>query len=102
MLEVSKLGYVMRDCDFIIDKGGTELYRMSSKYGEPSFHSINGVMLPTYKFTEHGKYTISVEIAGIFFTPIKPVFANFSALAHPTTDGKIELKLSFSRPRFQK
>ena len=82
------------DCDFIIDKDGTEMYRMSSKYGEPFFHSINGVMLPNYKFTEHGNYTISVEIAGILFTPIKPVFVNFSAIASPTMEEKIELKLS--------
>lgn len=65
------------DCDFIIQKDGIELFRMSTKYGEPFFHSINGVMLPSFKFTESGKYTISVEVAGIFFVPIEPVFANF-------------------------
>ena len=57
------------DCDFIIQKDGIELYRMYTKYGEPFFHSINGVMLPTYKFTESGKYTISVEIAEYFLIP---------------------------------
>jgi hypothetical protein len=34
------------DCDFIIQRDGIELFKMSSKYGEPFFHSINGVMLP--------------------------------------------------------
>jgi hypothetical protein len=82
------------DCDFIIQKDGIELFKMSTKYGEPFFHSINGVMLPTFKFTESGKYTISIEIAGIFFVPIKPVYANFSAMIIPTTEGKVEIKLS--------
>ena len=82
------------DCDFIIDKNGTELFRMSSKYGEPFFHSINGVMLPAFKFTEPGKYEISIEIAGIFFTPIEPVFANFSAMVIPAAEEKMQLKLS--------
>ena len=82
------------DCDFIIQKDGIELYRMSTKYGEPFFHSINGVMLPTYKFTESGKYTISVEIAGILFNPIEPVFANFTSMVSPAAEGKLEIKMS--------
>ena len=70
------------------------LFRMPTKYGEPFFHSINGVMLPSFKFSESGKNTISVEIAGIFFIPIEPVFANFSAMVIPTTEGKLEITLS--------
>src|SRR5881397_1832530 len=31
------------DCDFIIERDGIELFKMSTKYGEPRFHSINGV-----------------------------------------------------------
>lgn len=82
------------DCDFIIQKDGIELFRMSTKYGEPFFHSINGVMLPSFKFVESGKYTISVEIAGILFNPIEPVFANFSAIVSPAVEGKLGIKIS--------
>ena len=67
------------DCDFIIQRDGIELYKMSTKYGEPFYHSINGVMLPSFRFSDSGKYTISVEIAAQLFIPITPVFDNFSA-----------------------
>ena len=82
------------DCDFIILRDGIELYKMSTKYGEPLFHSINGAMLPSFPFSEPGMYKISVEIAGDFFIPIKPVFANFSAIVSPTTDGNLKINLS--------
>ena len=82
------------DCDFIIQRDGIELFKMSTKYGEPFYHSINGVMLPSFRFSEPGKYTISVEIAAQFFIPIGPVFANFSAAVSPTTDGNSEINLS--------
>jgi hypothetical protein len=82
------------DCDFIIQRDGIELFKMSSKYGEPFFHSINGVMLPSFRFSEPGRYTISVEIAGQLFIPIGPVFANFSAAVSPTAEGNLEIKLS--------
>ena len=82
------------DCDFIIQRDGVDLFKMSSKYGEPFFHSINGVMLPSFRFNETGKYTISVEIAGQLFIPIGPVFANFSAAVSPTADGNLQIKLS--------
>ncbi len=82
------------DCDFIIQRDGIELFRMSTKYGEPFFHSINGVMLPSFRFSESGNYTISVEIAAQLFIPITPVFANFSAKVIPAADGNLEIKLS--------
>ena len=82
------------DCDFIIQRDGIELYKMSTKYGEPFYHSINGVMLPSFRFSDSGKYTISVEIAAQFFIPIGPVFANFSAAVSPTSDGNLKVNLS--------
>src|SRR5438093_10390403 len=82
------------DCDFIILRDGIELYKMSTKYGEPLFHSINGVMLPSFPFSKQGMYKISVEIAGDFFIPINPVFANFSAMVSPTTDGNLKFNIS--------
>lgn len=82
------------DCDFIIQRNGVELYKMSTKYGEPLFHSISGVMLPSFRFTEPGKYTISVEIAAVFFVPIEPTFANFSSVVSSAAAGNLEIKLS--------
>jgi len=82
------------DCDFIIQRDGIELFKMSTKYGEPFYHSINGVMLPSFRFSEPGKYSISVEIAAQFFIPIGPVFANFSAAVSPAADGNLAIKLS--------
>jgi hypothetical protein len=82
------------DCDFIIQRNGVELYKMSTKYGEPLYHSINGVMLPSFGFNEPGKYTISVEIAAVFFVPIEPALANFSATVTPITGGNVEIMLS--------
>ena len=80
--------------DFIIQRDGIELYKMSTKYGEPLFHSINGAILPSFRFSEPGNYTISVEIAAQFFIPIGPVFANFSAAVSPTSDGNLKVNLS--------
>jgi hypothetical protein len=82
------------DCDFIIQRDGIELFKMSTKYGEPFYHSINGVMLPSFPFSERGNYAISVEIAAQLFIPITPVFANFSAAVSPAADGNLEIKLS--------
>jgi hypothetical protein len=82
------------DCDFIIQRDGIELFKMSTKYGEPFYHSINGVMLPSFRFSEPGNYTISVEIAAELFIPIGPVFANFSAIVTPTPDGDLKINLS--------
>ena len=82
------------DCDFIIQRDGIELYKMSTKYGEPFYHSINGVMLPSFRFSEPGNYTISVEIAAQLFIPITPVFANFSAIVTPTPDVDLKINLS--------
>ena len=82
------------DCDFIIQRDGIELFKMSTKYGEPFYHSINGVMLPSFPFSDSGNYTISVEIGAELFIPIGPVFANFSAAVSPAADGNLEIKLS--------
>lgn len=81
------------DCDFIILRNGIELFRLSTKYGEPLYHSINGVMLASFPFNETGNYGISIEIAGVYFIPIKPVFANFSALVTASSNGSV--KISF-------
>ena len=81
-------------CDFIILKDEIELYKMSTKYGEPLFYAINGAMIVSFPFSESGNYTISIEVAGQYSIPITPVFANFSAIVSPTSDGSLKIKLS--------
>jgi len=51
-------------------------------------------MLPSFRFSEPGKYTISVEVAGQLFIPIEPVFANFSAIVTPAPEGDLKISLS--------
>ena len=68
------------DCDIIIVKDNNEVFKISSKYGEPLYHVISGTFLSSYQFNESGIYKISVELAGINFIPINPVFVNFSAV----------------------
>ncbi len=82
------------DCDLIIMKDKTELFKTSTQYGEPLYHAINGVFLASFPFNETGKYTVSVEVAGIFFVPIKPVFANFTATVAPNSDGNLKINLT--------
>lgn len=82
------------DCDLIIIKDKTELFKTSTQYGEPLYHAINGVFLASFPFNETGKYTVSVEVAGIFFVPIKPTFANFTTTVAPNSDGNLKIKLS--------
>ena len=65
------------DCDLTIAKDKTELFKLSSKYGESLYHSIVGSFLASYRFNESGLYQLSVELAGINFIPIKPVFTSF-------------------------
>lgn len=82
------------DCDLIISKDKTELFRTSTQYGEPTYHAINGVFFSSFPFNETGKYTVSVEVASINFVPIKPLFTNFSAIITPNSNGNLEINLS--------
>ena len=66
------------DCDLIIEKDNIELFKLSSKYGESVYHAISGTFLASYQFNETGIYKISVELEGINFIPITPVFASFN------------------------
>jgi hypothetical protein len=82
------------DCDFVILRDENELFRLSKQYGEPLFHSINGVILASFHFVEAGNYTISIEIAGEYFIPITPVFANFSGVVTRSSDGNLRINLA--------
>ena len=65
------------DCDLIVRKSGTELFKASKQYGEPLIHSPNGIYLTSFGFNETGRYTLSVEVGGLNFFPIKPLFVDF-------------------------
>jgi hypothetical protein len=82
------------DCDLIIMKDKTELFKTSTQYGEPLYHAINGVFLASFPFNETGEYRVSVEVAGIFFVPIKPTFANFTATIVPNSNGNLKITLT--------
>lgn len=66
------------DCDLIIEKNHSEVFKLSSKYGEPFYHSISGTFLASYQFNETGTYMMSVELSGVNFDPIAPVFVSFN------------------------
>ena len=55
------------------------MFKASKQYGEPLIHSPNGILLTSFGFNETGRYTLSVEVGGLNFFPIKPVFVDFFA-----------------------
>jgi hypothetical protein len=82
------------DCDFVILRDKQEMYKLSSQYGEPQFHSINGIMLASFDFKDVGTYTISIKITGELFIPISPVFANFSVVVAQEPDGNKRITIT--------
>ncbi len=70
------------DFNFIIMKGGKEVFRASNQTGQPNIplHSIPGTMdipLFTYDFQRTGEYIIKIPVFGILFNPIIPEEAEF-------------------------
>ena len=82
------------DCDLIVRKSGTELFKASKQYGEPLIHSPNGILLTSFGFNETGRYTLSVEVGGLNFFPIKPLFVDFFATISKMSDGSFRSILS--------
>lgn len=82
------------DCDLIVRKSGTELFKASKQYGEPLIHSPNGILLTSFGFNETGRYTVSVEVGGLNFFPIKPLFVDFFATTSKMSDGSFRSILS--------
>jgi hypothetical protein len=82
------------DCDLIIRKDNLDLFKASEQYGEPSIHSPDGIMLTSFGFNETGNYRISVEIEGLNFFPIKPLFVDFGATVSHLSDGSLKIVLS--------
>jgi len=59
------------DYDFAITKMNSEVFRASSKTGQPLLHTAEGIVKIPYKFEEPGQYSLQVSIMGINFIPIK-------------------------------
>lgn len=82
------------DRDLIIVKDNNELFKISSKYGEPLYHVISGTFLASYQFNEAGIYKLSVELVGINFIPINPVFVNFTAIVSSAANENLRINLA--------
>ena len=65
------------DYDFAITKMNNEVFRASSKTGQPLLHTAEGIVKIPYKFEEGGQYSIQVSVIGINFIPIKTEQALF-------------------------
>ncbi|TLX86137.1 MAG: hypothetical protein E6L01_04615 [Thaumarchaeota archaeon] len=65
------------DYDFAITKMNSEVFRASSKTGQPLLHTAEGIVKIPYKFEEPGQYSLQVSIMGINFIPIQTEQALF-------------------------
>ena len=59
------------DYDFAISKMNKEVFRASSKTGQPLLHTAEGIVKIPYKFDQEGQYSIQISVMGINFIPIK-------------------------------
>ena len=82
------------DCDLIIEKDNIELFKLSSKYGESVYHAISGTFLASYQFNETGIYKISVELEGINFIPITPVFVSFNVAVPANSSENLRISMA--------
>lgn len=82
------------DCDFIIRNSKGVLFKSSEQYGEPSIHSPDGIMLTSFGFNKTGEYKISVEVEGLNFFPIKPLYVDFSASVTRMSDNSSRIVLT--------
>ena len=65
------------DYDFAITKMNSEVFRASTKTGQPLLHTAEGIVKIPYKFDQPGQYSIQVSVMGINFIPIKTEQALF-------------------------
>jgi hypothetical protein len=59
------------DYDFAITKMNTEVFRASSKTGQPLLHTAEGIVKIPYKFDQGSQYSVQISVMGINFIPIK-------------------------------
>jgi cell wall-associated NlpC family hydrolase len=65
------------DYDFAISKMNSEVFRASSKTGQPLLHTAEGIVKIPYKFDQEGQYSLQISVMGINFIPIKTEQALF-------------------------
>jgi hypothetical protein len=65
------------DYDFAITNDDSEVFRASTKTGQPLLHTAEGIVKIPYKFDQGGEYTLHVSVMGINFIPIKTEQALF-------------------------
>jgi cell wall-associated NlpC family hydrolase len=65
------------DYDFAISKMNKEVFRASSKTGQPLLHTAEGIVKIPYKFDQEGQYSLQISVMGINFIPIKTEQALF-------------------------
>lgn len=82
------------DCDFMIRNSKGVLFKSSEQYGEPSIHSPDGIMLTSFGFNKTGEYKISVEVEGLNFFPIKPLYVDFTATVTRMSDNSSRILLT--------
>jgi hypothetical protein len=59
------------DYDLAISKMNSEVFRASSKTGQPLLHTAEGIVKIPYKFDQGGQYSVQITVMGINFIPIK-------------------------------
>ena len=59
------------DYDLAISKMNSEVFRASSKTGQPLLHTAEGIVKIPYKFDQEGQYSVQITVMGINFIPIK-------------------------------
>ena len=65
------------DYDFAISKMNSEVFRASSKTGQPLLHTAEGIVKIPYKFDQEGQYSLQITVMGLNFIPIKTEQALF-------------------------
>lgn len=65
------------DYDFAITNNDSEVFRASTKTGQPLLHTAEGIVKIPYKFDQAGEYSLHVSVLGINFIPIKTEQALF-------------------------
>lgn len=65
------------DYDLAISKMNSEVFRASSKTGQPLLHTAEGIVKIPYKFDQGGQYSVQISVMGINFIPIKTEQALF-------------------------
>ncbi len=68
------------DYDFAITNNDSEVFRASTKTGQPLLHTAEGIVKIPYKFDKGGEYSIQVSVMGINFIPIKTEQALFDLI----------------------